>query len=207
MSESSAPQSGKDLLKRIRPTKAKEKTQLCLRPDLVKKWQELSDELTERSEEQTSNPRLGTSATPTASMRKLATTIRALEAEIEDASVWFYMEATDKNTWQQICEANPPRPGNQIDAYVGYNRDAVLDAAIKVCTYDPVFEDCTAKGCDHSDCGTWQQIERSNPSEWTELRNTCTLVNQAVVSPPKSEQASLILDRRKSTSTSPAAGE
>jgi hypothetical protein len=83
-----------------------------------------------------------------------------------------------------------------MDAFAGYNRDAVVDAAIRECLVSPTFTDCLEPACDHTACGSWQQLEAvCNPSEWAELRRTVDEVNSATNTVPKSPLASLILGK------------
>ncbi len=196
-------QSGKDLLKRIQPTRRVEKVQLCLRPDLLDRWEEKTEALSSVSAR--TNERLG-SGTPR-EMVELAEEIEALEQEMEDCSPWFTMEQMDKPDWQAICDANPPRDEYINDQMLGYNPDAVLDMAVETCLVDPVFEHCYEQGCEHKDCGTWEQLQKRSHSEWQELRNAVNRVNAAVVDLPKSPMASLILQRRAGGSASPDPGE
>lgn len=201
-----SPVSGKELLQRIRPTRREEKTQLCLRPDLLDRHEALTEQLLEAQSSQ--GPRLGGSGGTSKTSKALAKEIEALEQEIMDHSMWFTMRAVDKATWQSICDRHPPREEFINDLYAGYNTDAVLDDAIRACLVDPVFEDCEDPGCEHDACGSWQNLEKVlNHSEWEELRATVNSVNRSVVEPPKSQLASLVLAPRSSASGRPAPTE
>ena len=97
-----------------------------------------------------------------------------------------------KDRWRALCDDNPPRKGNDMDYYAGYNRDAVLDAAVRVCMVDPVFDD-----------ETWAEfVSFVNPSAWNELRTAVNDANGAS-KPPKSDLASRILAKRGSTPKPP----
>lgn len=196
----SAPQSGADVLRRVRPTLAEQSTELCLRPDLLEKWQDASDALEETVvREANSGQRLGSA--PSQRQRELAEAVQSIEAEIAEAAVTFTLRALPPHRWRALCDNHPPREGNQIDRVVGYNRDAVLDVAVRECLIDPAFEDCAEKDCDHEGCGSWQQFTIScNAGEWNELRQVANTVNLGVVEDPKSELASRILTRRASGS-------
>jgi hypothetical protein len=72
----------------------------------------------------------------------------------------------------------------------------MLDAQIRECLVDPVFEDCQKTGCEHNDCGSWQQLTATlNLSEYGELARVAQEVNGVVTEAPKSLLASRILDR------------
>jgi hypothetical protein len=145
-------------------------------------------------------------SSPPKKMKDIAAEIQAIEAEIEATAAWFTVRATDRPTWQAMCDRHPPREGFISDMYQGFNVDATLDDAVRECLIDPVFEDCAAANCDHSECGSWEWLMKLlNPSEWQELRDSANRVNSSVVEPPKSELASQILTRRVSGSGRPAA--
>lgn len=191
----SAPQDGRALLARIQPTKRRERIQMCMRPDLILAHEEASDALTESTV--TVGERLAGGAAGSAESKRLAKKVQEIEAAIEGSSMWFILEQLGRPRWQEILDAHPPREDHQIDWISGYNRDGVLDQAIRECLIDPVFEDCEDPVCDHSGCGSWQQFEKFCPGgEWAELRNVVNVVNSGVVDPPKSVLASRILAPR-----------
>lgn len=199
------PLSGADFLARVQPRLREQATQLCLRPDLLDQHEALEEELTEAVNEVKASPRLGTSG-ETPRIRELVEQIEALEAEIEALSTWFRLRAMPKDRWTALCEQHPPRKGHEVDTYLGYNPDAVADAAVRACLYDPVFEDCTVPGCPHDDCGSWQQfVKVCNPSEWAELRECVRIVNGSV-KPPKSRLAASVRASLAAGSKSPASG-
>lgn len=203
---STSPKSGKELLQQIRPTRREEKTQLCLRSDLLDQHEKLSEDLIEA--QGSKSERLGGSGGTSKTAKSIAKELTALEAEIEKTSMWFTMQEVGRSTWQAICDRHPPREQFLSDLYAGYNVDAVLDDAIRECLVDPVFADCADPNCTHDDCGTWENLEKVlNHSEWQELRQVVNSVNRAVVESPKSQLASLILTRRNSASGRPAASE
>lgn len=204
--------SGADLLRRHKRTMRVEKIQLCLRPDLVEKHIELNEELAGMAIR--SGERLANAATTEA--KALAQRIKALESEIEDASAWFEFQQMGRDRWQELVDNNPAREGNVIDAYTGFNRDGVLDDAVRVSLISPVFEDCDGtraneetgqpEACPHDDCGTYQQWSKQTPaSEWQAVRDVVNVVNSGVVENPKSELASRILGTPGDASEQPAA--
>lgn len=189
------PQSGADILARIKPRLREEQTQICLRPDLLDAWEEATTELAEQQAADVGSPRLGSAASKSA--QKLAAKVQSIEAEIEATAIHFRFRAMSKDKWQALCANHPPRSGNDMDRMVGYDRDGVLDAAVRECLIDPVF-----------DQAAWAEfLEVCNPSEWEELRSTVNSVNRSVVDAPKSVLASRILSRRASGSGQPASGE
>jgi hypothetical protein len=201
----STPKSGKDLLAKIQPRRPKGRTQICLRPDLIREWETENEKLAEESLD--SSSRLAGQG-PTKQMTAQAKKVQKLEDQVEDASVWFHMEALDPDEWNELADMHPPRKDRQFDLMIGYNPEAVLDQAVRDCTYDPVFETCETEGCDHSDCGTWEALRRSlNGGEWEELRKLARELNSGSAAAPKSPLALSILAQRDSDSAPRGAGQ
>jgi hypothetical protein len=194
MSDQSA-RSGAKILEQIQPRKRVGVAHICMRPDLIDAWEKKNDELNASKAEDSGNSRLGAGGA-SAKTRKLAEEVRALEEQIDESDIAFTFESMSKARYAELCDENPPRDKNVLDFTVGYNREAVADATVLECLIDPVFEECTTKGCKHTDCGTWQQfLTICNPSEWQELVRVAQEVNEVVTESPKSLLASRILDK------------
>lgn len=205
--------SGADLLARIKPKLREESTQLIMDNELLDQWTKLQEELAESRDKDMSGNRL--SDGQSAKTKKLAKKVAELEEEIAAGSPTFVFRAVSKDKWRALCDSNPPRKNDIVDAHVGYNRDAVLDQAVRMCMISPVFDDCAKmlndEDCEavdpesgevvkHFDCGSWQQFEAvCNPNEWQELVDTVNSVNRGVVDAPKSALASRILGKPGTT--------
>lgn len=189
----SEPKNGAELLARIRPVLREESTSICLRPDLLDAWEEASTKLNESTVADSTGRLAGGHS---AGSKKLAQQVADLEKEMDETAVEFKFRAMPKDEWRTLCDKHPPRKGNDMDFYAGFDRDAVEDAAVRVCLIDPVFDDAS-----------WVEfIGVCNPSEWQELRSMVRSVNRSVVEVPKSELASRILAKRGTTSKSRAPG-
>lgn len=205
-----APLTGAELLAAINPRLSERGARICLRPDLLTDWETLTEELGEASAEadrahRSSTTKLG--AKSSSALRDLAEKVQAVEEQIAASEVRFVFRAMAKDRWQELCDQHPPRPTDQVDQYVGYNRVAVADAAVRAALISPVFEDCTKPGCPHVECGSWQQfLSVCNPSEWGELRNVVDTLNGVVTGAPKSELASQILGGAGGASRRPRRG-
>lgn len=178
----SAPISGAELLKRIQPKLPEEFVEICLRPDLVEAFHEANDALQEavangmKGARVNSKPKAQTEA---------AEMVRAIEEEIEANSATFRFRGLPKDEWRALCDNHPPRKGNELDQYVGYDRDAVLDDAVRASLIDPVFDD-----------ESWAELVKVISSgEWDELRTATNQANRSVVESPKSVLASQILTK------------
>lgn len=181
------PISGADLLKRIQPKLPEESTEICLRPDLLEAWDVATDELQDAVAKGMTGARVGSK--PKA-QKEAAEKVQAIEAEIAAASATFRFRALPKDEWRALCDDHPPRKGNEVDQFTGYDRDAVLDAAVRASLVDPVFDD-----------ESWAEFAQVvNAGEWEELRKTANSVNRGVVDPPKSALASQILTKRGTAS-------
>jgi hypothetical protein len=179
----SEPISGAELLKKIQPRLQEEATEICLRPDLVEQWEEAQEALQAAVADGLKPSRLASKPT---GQKKAAEKVKALEAEIEAASAVFRFRALPKDRWQALCDEHPPRPGDQMDAVLGFNRVAVIDDAVRLSLIDPVFDD-----------ESWAQfVDVIGGGEWEELRRAANQVNRGVVEAGKSELASRVLNPR-----------
>jgi hypothetical protein len=200
-----APQSGADILARIQPRLREDWIEVCLRPDLIDEWAQENEALLESQakDEEKATPK-GRLVNPSAvdvptsaETKRIAKRVLALEGQIVEASIKLWFRAMPKDRWQALTDDHPPRKGNEFDTFAGYNRDAVVDAAVRMCLFDPVFDDESFD----------QLIAVLNPSEWAEIRRKVNEVNGRVGGSPKSALASRVLTKRASTSAPPATGE
>lgn len=218
------PQSGRDLLRSVKPRLKVGSTFLCLRPDLLDAWAEEQEKLQQIVAEDVSRSRLagGKQQSRSRAATAQAKVVQALEEQIEQVQLRFTMTAMEKPQYRLLKDNNPPRENNQIDLFAGYNTEAVRDQMVRECIIDPVFEDCLDDGCnhfmhaenctddctEHGDCGTWEAfLLVCNPSEWEELQRLAEEVNGRVGGLPKSVLAANLLERRSTARRSPANGE
>lgn len=190
--------SGADILARIKPKRIEESTEIVLAGDLMAQWEQADAELAESRDQDMAGNRLADGMS--AKTRELAEKVHELEQQIKAQAIKITFRAMTKDQWQALCDSFAPRKGDQMDAYAGYNRDGVLDMAVRLCMIDPVFENCKVEDCEHEDCGSWQQfIGVIPPGEWEELKITVNSTNRGVVDAPKSVLASRILGRPATT--------
>lgn len=195
---STTPQNGAELLARIRPVLAIKSVDICLRPDLITAWEDAGDALVEAQAEDSTGGegRMADRKGPSPKTRRAAKKVQDLETEIKANAITFTFRALPKDKWRELCEQHPPRKGNNIDQYLGHDKNAVEDAAIRLCMIDPVFDDAA-----------WGEfLAVCNPGEWGELREAVREVNGSVTNLPKSQLASQILAKRGPTSKQPATG-
>lgn len=190
------PRSGADVLASIRPQLRRRRLSVCLRPDLLDAWEDANAELADAASKDRSAPRLAAGTVSPATKEK-AEQVQAIEAEIEATQLWVEFEAMPSDKWAALTEKHPPRKGNEADLFFGYNRDTVIEAAVRLCMVDPVFDDAS-----------WTEFRRvCNPAEWNELKRAVNEVNGVVTDAPKSVLAASVLTKRDAASKSPKNGE
>lgn len=200
-----APQeTGADILGRVKPKRRRETADICLNASLIADFQREDERLNELKLQVNVSNRMNPGAEVMAESDEYvaqAKAVRKIEQAIKASMVTFTFESMNKDEWRALLDNNPPRPGDRMDAVLGYDRDTVLDLLVRRSLVSPEFADCDVDGCDHEDCGTWQQLmEIINPAEWGELRDAANLANSAVVDAPFSRLASQTLDKRASGS-------
>ena len=105
------PQSGAEILARIKPTLRVAEADICLRPDLVADLEAADAALREHIEaEALQGARLaGKSAGSSKVGQDLARAVEAIEDEIVESTVHFYFQALPKDKWMALALAHPPR--------------------------------------------------------------------------------------------------
>lgn len=222
MANTKKPRNGAQLLKAIKPQLAEETTRVCLRPDLLTEYNTAVTELEELVEERdqlrkaadgSRGGRMASRTSPAEQdlldrQRAAAQRVQDVEKRMADYEVEFTFRAMGKDKWRDLVDANPPREGNQIDFFEGFNRDAVLDASVRPSLVDPDFDDCSDTDCAHDNCGSWQMLlGLLNAGQWQRLRDTAGLVNRGVADAPKSQTASDILQKVAGESRPPETSE
>lgn len=194
---SAAPANGAELLARIKPTMRRVETYLCLRPDLLDAWQTANEELAQMRAEQlasgTDRLAAGAKKKATAAINAKAREVQKLEDEIDDTQVLFVLEKMPSPDWNALIAQFPPRKDNMLDYAAGYDRGAAIDAAVRECLVDPVFDDESYA----------ELLKILGPSEWDELRECCQQANGKVVRAPKSDLAARILTPESGTRSRP----
>lgn len=189
------PRNGAEVLAAIQPKRLEESTEIVLAGELLAQWEAAEAELAASRDKDMGGNRLADGIS--ARTKKLAQKVNDLEQQIAAQAIKITFRAMAPSEWRILCDTHPPRKGDQLDAYAGYNRDAVLDDAVRKCMIDPVFTECVVNGCDHQQCGSWEQfVTVVPPGEWEELKVTVNSTNRGVVDAPKSALASRILGRR-----------
>jgi hypothetical protein len=212
--------SGAALLKKIKPTLRRKRVHICLRPDLLNEWNVANEAMQESMAKDAADaadegrPRLATQEFKYSDATiELANKVEAIEKRINAADAVFEFEALPQDEWTSMVAGYPPRKDNPYDLLAGYDRSAALDAGVRRCLVDPVFEECPSESdgtieCDHSagsecDGGSWQAFLRvCASSEWEELRNGVSEVNTETQDNPKSVLASRVLSSSAASSGS-----
>lgn len=208
MSNTRKPRNGAELLKSIKPQLPEVTVKICLRPDLANEYDQAVAEMNRLEDEGdrlakksagSKGGRLASSKTTEQldneqAQREAAQKVRDLEQKMAKYEVEFVFRAMPKDQWRDLVDSNPPREGNQIDLFSGYNRDAVLDGLVRPSLIDPEFDD-----------DSWQELSGLlNAGQWNRMRQAAGEANDGVVEVPKSKTASDILSRVAAESTPPS---
>ena len=180
----SNPETGAEILARIKPKLDEDWVEISLRPDLIAELEELTAELAESSLEDAKRPKRNADAPASEWTVILAQQVAAAEQLIEESAVRFAFRALPRDKFRELADNHPPRPLDQYDAIAGYNREALSDALVQASMLEPVF-----------DVDSWLQlVEVVSVGEWNRLRQVAEQVNGSVVTEsPKSALASRIL--------------
>lgn len=117
--------------------KAPERTvDVCLRGDLHTAWQDVERRLAEAIAE-ASQSLAGTSELA----QELRAQVEAIRDRMKAATVTFHLRALSKPKVDKIKLAHPPREDNKDDKAAGFDRDAVNNALIRACIYEPEMTD------------------------------------------------------------------
>lgn len=174
---------------------------LCLRGDLVAKFEELERQL-EQARKNAGDSLAGGGAVVSISQQ-----IEQLRETMQAATRTFRLRALPRKRWRQLVAAHPPRRGDdgkvvESDA-IGVNADTYFDAMVRACTVEPQLSD-----------EQWVRLldEVLSDRQFDELSNTAWALNRHDVAVPTSRAASRILQnyaeesRRRSDSASPSDG-
>lgn len=185
----SEPTSGDELLASIKPKLRVIRTQVCLQPDLLEQWEDLSSELAE-AQESAGGGRMNGPEVKTA--KSLQRKLDDLEAVIDEVSPWFTYKAMPTKEYQALTAQHPPREDNQIDMFAGHDRDAVVSELVRKCLVGVAKQEHDDP-MPVSDQAWADLLPNIAPSQWAVLRDTALEVNGGAVTPPKSQRASLRL--------------
>lgn len=172
------PETGAEILARIKPKLDEDWVEICLRPDLAVEHEELDSDLQESKINDAKRPlRNGMEAPPSEKTVDLEARVLALEEEMIESSVKFAFRALSRDKFRALCDQHPPRRGDQYDTAVGYNRSGLGDALVRASLVEPEFDDTS-----------WAELlEVVSVGEWNRLQQVAEKVNGRVVTEsPKS---------------------
>jgi len=151
---------------------------LCLRGDLVARWQELAREFVDAEREDKVHADLdGGKARP------LAEQIAALQDEMREHSLVLKLHALPRRKWTALMAAHPPREDDKTDELLGLNRETFYDALVRACVAEPALDE-----------DDWAHLDEVlSDGQWQALNNAAWAVNARDVDIPFSRGASQIL--------------
>jgi hypothetical protein len=121
------------------------KTELiCLKGSLNSEWEEAEVAAARAHDEFNGAVDRGESTAPYAARRAEAlAAFEEVDARLKAASVAFTLSGVEEAIWKATQLRHPPREGQQLDAYLGYDRDAARPDLIRVALVDPMPDDAT----------------------------------------------------------------
>jgi hypothetical protein len=115
---------------------------ICLRGSLNAKWEQAEVAAARAHDEYNTAIERGEATAPYAARRTEAlAAFEAVDAELKAASIQFTLSGVEEAVWKATQLRHPPREGQQLDTYLGYNRDAARADLIRVALIDPVPDD------------------------------------------------------------------
>lgn len=125
---------------------------ICMRGDLQARFEELDREL-ESARRRPEDDSLASSGTE---VRRLASEIEALRAEMQEHVRVFLLRALPRKAWSDLAKEHPPR---KQDSPADFNRDTFPVAALSACSVKPSIGAAQAgKVVDHVTQGQWSAL-------------------------------------------------
>lgn len=148
---------------------------ICVRGDLVAELEEL-DRQYAAAPEAGNDVRL----TSGAERRRIAERAAAVKEQMAAATIVFRLRAMDRNDWDDLLKAHPPREGDAEDKENGYDTSTFPNALIKASAVEPELTD-----------ERWAALEpKLAPVEWSRLGAAALNLNMRSVNIPFSRAAS-----------------
>lgn len=174
---------------------------ICLVGDLAAQYQAKAEELVRATADENRSIDDQTIMT-------LGAELDALQEQMQAKTRTFHLRAlpvdgTDEDpSYLDLQLRHPPRPGNEVDARVGGNRETFLPALVKASTVEPELTD-----------GQWATLRgQLSARQWDELWVTAQQLNRGEVLPPKSLGISELMptsgvkSKKRNGSGSPTSG-
>lgn len=153
--------------------------EICLQPDLTARMQELERALARAEAERSAAGSLATGG----ESRALAGQMTAVHEEMLSHSVAFRLRALPRRRFTAMQLEHRPRDDNPSDALAGVNVEAMAEALVKACLFDPVLDD-----------EDWANLDEAlSDGQWQMLVNAAWAINARDVDVPFSRTASRIM--------------
>lgn len=153
--------------------------EVCLRPDLLARLQELERELQRAEDERKAG---GGSLASGSASRVTAGQIDAIRAEMLEATMVFQLRALPRRKFRALQAEFPPRDGNAIDNLNGVNIEDAAEAMVRRCLIDPELDDADWAALD----------ELLSDGQFNQLAAAAWAINSKDVEVPFSRTASRI---------------
>jgi hypothetical protein len=153
---------------------------ICMNPELFAQMQELERDL--RAAE-AGREAAGASLSSGGPARELAEQFEAVRLEMLEHTLTFRLRALPRRKFTALQAEFPPREGNTADAVAGTNIEALSEAMVRRCLFEPELDD-----------EDWQILDDTmSDGQWQLLANAAWAINARDVDVPFSRVASRIL--------------
>lgn len=163
---------------------------VCLRPDLTARLQELERDLATAEEERLKSGSLASGS----ESRIIAEEIEAVRDQMVEHTLKLRVRALPRRAFTALIAEHPPRPDNELDKAQGLNTDTFFDALVRSSVAEPALDDAD-----------WAALDGVlSDGQWQELASAAWGVNRRDVDVPFSRRASRILSSSEGESKPPS---
>lgn len=149
---------------------------ICLRGDLVAKYNTLHQQLVAIPDPQPGSESLAGNSTKA----DLQAQIDAAGKQMRRSTKTFQLRALSDRAFSKFRDQHPPRPEDRRDMLVGYNRETLGPALVRACLVDP-----------KPSSEQWEKLrDVLSPGEWSKLDRAVTNLNFSEINVPFSSAAS-----------------
>jgi len=171
---------------RARAKRNRRTVPICMRGDLVEKFERLERELVDAERRELANP--STSIEDEPETGRLAREIENVRAQMLDESYTWVLEALPGKKYRALMAEHPPRQNDDgevldEDRLLDANYDTFLEPLLRASVVDPILDDTE-----------WEEvIDDLSNGQYNTLINAAVMVNRGGVDVPFSRAASRYL--------------
>jgi hypothetical protein len=171
---------------RARAKRNRRTVPICMRGDLVERFERLERELADAERRELTNP--ATSIEQESDTGRLAREIEAVRAEMREDTYTWILEALPGKKYRELKAQHPPRQNDEgevvdDDKILDANYDTFLEPLLRASVVDPALDDAD-----------WSEaVDDLSDGQYNTLVNAAVMVNRGGVDVPFSHAASRYL--------------